>query len=279
MSESTDFSDPVKLMDDWELFVNNEKNTLLEKCLKVSKILEFNEIDISKEIEKINDLGRKFRNNISESKNPTYLISLLNEFMFDNEKFKGDLEDYYNPKNNCVNYVFEKHLGNPISLCILYSEIAKHVGLELKIVGFPSHMIVKYKEEMILDPFNRGRLLQLSDLHEILEQNYGDSIEFDIAYLDESSTEEILVRLLRNLRHSYEDSYDDVGLEYTLSMILKIFPDMPDENRDLGILCMKKKHYDVALLYLNDYLKIDPNAQDADHILNLIKICREKLNQ
>tara|TARA_Y100000590_G_scaffold265573_1_gene298347 strand:+ start:930 stop:1769 length:840 start_codon:yes stop_codon:yes gene_type:complete len=279
MSESENFSDPVNLLDGFESFVNNEKHSLLEKCLKISKILEFGEINISKEMEKIDDLGIKFRNNISESKNPTYLISLLNEFMFESEKFKGDLEDYYNPKNNCINYVFEKRLGNPISLCILYSEIAKYVGLELKIVGFPSHMIVKYKEEMILDPFNRGRLLELDDLQEILEQNYGNSIEFDNTYLNESSSEEILLRLLRNLKHSYEDSYDDGGLEYVLAMILKIYPDAPDENRELGILCMKKEYYDVALLYLNDYLKIDPNALDADHVLNLIKTCRDKLNQ
>tara|TARA_B100000686_G_scaffold82037_1_gene88581 strand:+ start:4418 stop:5257 length:840 start_codon:yes stop_codon:yes gene_type:complete len=279
MSESENSSDPVNVLDDFELFVNDEKNSLLEKCLMISKILEFDEIDISKEVEKINDIGIKFRNNISESKNPTYLISLLNEFMFDSEKFKGDLEDYYNPKNNCVNYVLDKRLGNPISLCILYSEVAKHVGLELKIVGFPSHMIVKYKEEMILDPFNKGRLLQLEDLHTILEQNYGDSVEFDNRYLNESTTEEVLLRLLRNLRHSYEDSYDDVNLQFTLLMILKIFPDAPDETRDMGILCMKREIYDVALEYLNDYLKIEPNAEDVDHILNLIKTCREKISQ
>ena len=279
MSESENSSDLVKVLDDFELFVNDEKNSLLEKCLMISKILEFDKIDISKEMEKINDLGIKFRNSISESKNPTYIISLLNEFLFDSEKFQGDLDDYYNPKNNCINYVLDKHLGNPISLCILYSEIAKFVGLELKIVGFPSHMIVKYKEEMILDPFNRGRLLQLDDLEEILEQNFGDTFEFDNSYLNESSTEEILVRLLRNFKHSYEDSYDDASFGFVLHMILDIFSKAPDETRELGIHYMKKEAFDIALEYLNYYLKIDPNALDADHVLDLIKTCRDKLSQ
>ena len=168
---------------------------------------------------------------------------------------------------------------SPRADTFLYSEIAKHVGLELKIVGFPSHMIVKYKEEMILDPFNRGRLLQLDDLQEILEQNYGDSVEFDNSYLNESSTDEILVRLLRNFKHSYEDSYDDASFGFVLHMILYIISKAPDETRELGIHCMKKEAYDIALEHLNNYLKIEPNAEDVDHILNLIKTCREKINQ
>ena len=106
------------------------------------------------EIEKIKELGQKFRDRIVESKNPTYTISLLNEFLFDVERFQGDLDDYYNPKNNFLNYVLDKKSGIPITLCILYTEIAKYTNIDLKIVGFPSHVIVKFEEEMILDPFN-----------------------------------------------------------------------------------------------------------------------------
>ena len=71
----------------------------------------------------------------------------------------------------------------------MYTEIAKYADLNLKIVGFPSHVIVKYEEEMILDPFNRGRLLELEDLQEILYQNYGDSVEFQADYLNQISDE------------------------------------------------------------------------------------------
>ena len=154
----------ISLISEWNSFVKNNNYNLIEKCLKLSQILEYPELEISKEIEKIKEIGITFRNRITESKNPTYVISLLNEFLFDNEKFQGDLDDYYNPKNNFLNYVLDKRSGIPITLCILYTEIAKYADLDLKIVGFPSHVIVKYEEEMILDPFNRGRLLELEDL-------------------------------------------------------------------------------------------------------------------
>ena len=75
-----------------------------------------------------------------------------------------------------------------ITIDIYNKNAAKYADLDLKIVGFPSHVIVKYEEEMILDPFNRGRLLELEDLQEILYQNYGDSVEFQADYLKDFYT-------------------------------------------------------------------------------------------
>ena len=98
----------ISLVSEWNTFVNNENFSLIEKCLKLAQILEYPELSISKELERIKEIGMNFRNRITESKNPTYLISLLNEFLFDVEEFQGDLDDYYNPKINFLNYVLER---------------------------------------------------------------------------------------------------------------------------------------------------------------------------
>lgn len=76
------------LVSEWNLFVNNNNYNLIEKCLKLAQILEYPELNITNEIEKIKELGLKFRDRIVESKNPTYTISLLNEFLFDVERFQ-----------------------------------------------------------------------------------------------------------------------------------------------------------------------------------------------
>ena len=269
----------ISLVSEWSSFVNSEKYNLIEKCLKLAQILEYPELEISKEIEKIKELGIDFRNKIAERKNPTHVISLLNEFLFDVEKFQGDLEDYYNPKNNFLNYILEEKSGIPITLCILYAEIAKYTNLDLKIVGFPSHVIVKYKEEMILDPFNRGRLLQLDDLQEILYQNYGDSVEFEAEYLNQISDEKIIIRMLRNLKNSYTDSFAYEMASICNKMILVILPDSPDEIRDMGILEQKLHNYENAIKFLNKYLEMEPNAEDVDFVLELIREIRDKINQ
>jgi len=267
------------LVSEWNSFVNNERYNLIEKCLKLAQILEYSELDISKEIDKIKELGIRFRNRITESKNPTYVISLLNEFLFDVEEFQGDLDDYYNPKNNFLNYILDKKSGIPITLSILYTEIARYADLDLKIVGFPSHVIVKYGEEIILDPFNRGRLLQLDDLQEILYQNYGDSVEFEAEYLNQIPDEKIIIRMLRNLKNSYTDSFAYEMASMCNKMILGIIPDSSDEIRDMGILEEKLENHDDAIKFLNKYLEMEPNAEDVDFVLELIREIRDKISQ
>ena len=154
----------------------------------MAQILEYPELDISKYIEKINDISNSLKAKIGEVKNSTYLISMLNEHLFDELGFYGAEEDYYDPANSFLNIVLDKKTGIPITLSIIYSEIAKNIGLDLQIVGFPGHVIVKYEEEVILHPFYRGRLLTIEDLEGILSRNFGEDVEFIPEYLNSATS-------------------------------------------------------------------------------------------
>ena len=261
---------------EWFSFVKNPNFNLVEKCLKFAQILEYPDLDIEKYIEKITKMGMSLKESVSDVKNPTYLISMLNEHLFENLGYSGDDDDYYNPKNNFLNEVIDKKTGLPITISILYVEVAKFIGLDLKIVGFPSHILVKYNEEMILDPFYDGRLLDIDDLQEILDTNYGGEIEFKPEFLDEISSEQILVRLTRNLKNSYVQSFVYDKALRCVNMVLAIEPESPDDIRDKGILEERLLNYDSALKYLNKYLEINPNAEDVDFILELIRSIKTK---
>jgi len=264
---------------EWISFSKNSKHNLIEKSLKLAQILEYYDLDIPKYIEKINEIGNSLKLKISDVKNSTYLISMLNEHIFEKYGFQGDDEDYYDPRNNFLNAVIDKKTGIPITLSIIYSEVAKHIGLDLRIVGFPGHVVVKYEEEMIIDPFYRGRLLTINDLEEILYRNFGDGVEFIPEYLNTATTDQILTRLLRNLKNAYTQSYAyDKAMRCT-DMILGIRPESPEEIRDKGILEERLLHYNEALPLLNKYLELEPEAEDADFILELIKSVREKTNR
>ena len=256
---------------EWLSFVRNPSFNLVEKSLKLAQILEYPDLDIDVYIKKINRIGKSLKESISDVKNPVYLISMLNEHLFMNLGFRRDDGDYYNPKNNFLNDVIDKKSGIPVTMSILYVEIAKFVGLNLRIVGFPGHIIVKYDEEIILDPFHDGRLLSIDDLQSILSANFGGELKFEPNYLDELSSEQILVRLARNLKNSYmKTSVFDKALRCT-NMVLAIQPESPDAIRDKGILEETMLHHEIALKYLNLYLKTNPNAEDVDFILELIK--------
>jgi len=264
---------------EWISFSKNLNYNLIEKCLKMAQILEYPELDISKYIEKINDISNSLKAKIGKVKNSTYLISMLNEHLFDEIGFHGAEEDYYDPGNSFLNIVLDKKTGIPITLSIIYSEVAKNIGLDLQIVGFPGHVIVKYKDEVILDPFYRGRLLTIEDLEGILSRNFGDIIEFVPEYLNSATTEQLLTRLLRNLKNAYTQSYAYDNAMKCTDMILGMRPESPEEIRDKGILEERLLRYDKALPLLNKYLELAPEADDADFILELIKSVREKSNQ
>ena len=266
--------DPFVL--EWISFSKNPNYNLIEKCLKLAQILEYHELNVSKYIEKINDIGKSLKIKMGQVENPTYLISILNEYLFDELGFHGAEEDYYDPGNSFLNIVLDKKTGIPITLSIIYAEIAKNIGLDLRIVGFPGHVIVKYKNEIILDPFYRGRLLTINDLEEILDRNFGDGVEFIPEYLNEATTEQLLTRLLRNLKNAYTQSYAYDNAMKCTDMILGMQPESPEEIRDKGILEERLLRYDRALPLLNKYLELQPEADDADFILELIKSVREK---
>ena len=264
---------------EWVAYSSDPKYNLVEKCLKLAQILEYPDLDITQNIQKINDIAKSLKVLLSDVKNPTYLISMLNEHLFTTLEFQGDTDDYYDPKNNFLNEVLSKKSGIPITLSILYVEIAKRIGLDLKVCGFPSHVVVKHGEDIILDPFGGGRLLSMEDLEEILYRNFGEEIEFSPEFLDELPEDKILVRIIRNLKNSYAQSYAYDKALRCADMILAVEPDSPDEIRDKGIVLERLQKYQTALDHLNKYLEIAPEAQDVDFILELIRNTREKLNQ
>ena len=263
---------------EWVSFSKNLNYNLVEKCLKMAQILEYPELNISKYVEKINEMGNSLKIKIGQVKNSTYHISMLNEYLFDELGFDGAEEDYYDPGNSFLNVVLDKKTGIPITLSIIYAEVAKSIGLDLQIIGFPGHVIVKYKEEIILDPFYSGRLLTIEDLEEILTRNFGEVDVLVPEYLNEATTEQLLTRLLRNLKNAYTQSYAYDNAMKCTDMILGMQPESPEEIRDKGILEERLLRYDKAIPLLNKYLELQPEADDADFILELIKSVREKSN-
>ena len=273
---SQDF-DPI--VADWVSFISNPRYTLVEKCLKLAQTLEYPDLSISEYAQKLSMMGKTLRDSLTDVKNPTYLISMLNEYMFDALGFVGEQDDYYNPKNNFLNVIIDKKSGIPITLSVIYVEIAKHIGLDLRLVGFPSHVLVKYSEEMILDPYGKGRLLTADDLQDILDRNYGGGVQFSPEFLNETDDEKILIRMVRNLKNSYIQSFNYDMAMHCINMILGVEPDSLEEIRDRGILESRSLQYNHAIMSLNRYLELSPEAEDADFVLDLIRSIKERINQ
>ena len=262
-------------VEEWVAYSKNPRYTLVEKCLKLAQVLEFPRLALDHYIQNLNHMGEGLRNSISEVKNPTYLVSMLNEYMFGTLGFEGNSDDYYNPRNNFLNTVIDTRKGIPITLSIIYIQLGRYIGLDLKPIGFPGHFLVKNSEDMILDPFNRGVLLDLGDLEGILGSIYGGEARFRPEYLDEVGPEKILVRIARNLKNSYMQSFNYEKAKHCINMVLGIAHDEPEEVRDMGIVQSRLLQNDLALQSFERYLELAPEADDVDYVLEMIRRIKE----
>lgn len=275
---------------DWKNVVANpikateDTNQLAEYSLHVSRILAYPELDIEHTIKQIDAMGNELSEKIKNLRRlrPTQLIEEINEFFFNKMGFKPNAHDYYNPANNYLNIVFERKTGIPITLSIIYMRIALMLDFKLFPVNFPAHFLVKYllddqTAEIIIDPFNMGRIMDDYSLKELLERSYPrQNIVLTRALLNNATPSQVVVRLLNNLKNSFYESDDLDRAELANEMIASIDETNPFSIRDRGMIFLKRGQQSEALAMLTKYLEMHPETNDADTILEIIRQIRSQ---
>lgn len=262
---------------------NDEDINLAEAALLYAKE-EYPDLDIEKYLRKINLIAEEINKNLSRGNDPNYLIGEINTYLFAVAGFRGNRGDYYDPKNSFLNDVLDRKKGIPIMLSVLYMEIANRLGLNLKGVGFPGHFIVKYsgpEGEILIDPFNEGRTLSHKECQDILDRVYNGGVEFQRYMLELSTKKQILVRMLNNLKNIYWSSKNYLKALSIVEFILLITPDSVTEIRDRGMIYYQLECFSQALLDLEKYLRIYPEAPDEKIIRGyfpLLKDLSAKIN-
>ena len=257
----------------------NDPSKLAEYALQISRIVAYDNLVIDDELSKIGDFGRKIAKSVKNSSEsrPTQLIERINHQLFKVENFKGNRDDYYNPSNSLLNTVIKRRTGNPITLSILYIQLANSLNFTLYPVNFPSHFMVKYvlddeENEIIIDPFNEGRIMDDYSLKELLDHFYPKmNIALTRKLVAKASNPDVIIRMLNNLKTSFFECQDMDSAELVNEMILNINRDDQHSLRDKGMVFLHKKSYSQALEFFNLYLEKFPEANDVDTILELIR--------
>lgn len=257
----------------------NDPSKLAEYALHISRIVAYDHLIIKDELLKIDEIGKKINKsmkNFSESR-PTKLIEKINHQLYKIENFKGNRDDYYNPSNSLLNIVVKRKTGNPLTLSILYIQLAHSLNFTLYPVNFPSHFMVKHvlddeENEIIIDPFNEGRIMDDYSLKELLDHFYPKmNIALTRKLVDRASNPDVITRMLNNLKTSFFECQDLDNAELVNEMILDINSEDQHSLRDKGMVFLHKKKYKQALEFFNSYLEKFPEANDADTILELIR--------
>ena len=242
--------------------------------------LEFPQLTIRSYLEKIDQIGSIIKERIRPNPNPSRIAAAINQVLFEELRFSGNTEDYYNPRNSFLNEVLDHRVGIPMTLSILFMELARKFNLQVEGINFPSHFLVKYREgekDVYLDVFNKGRTLSESDFQSILDQVYGGKIAFNPHFLAPANKRQILLRMLNNLKQIYLTSHDYRKALTVVEMMLTVQPDQLSDMRDKGILEYHLRMYEEAFRDLQLYISKAPDAGDADIIMNLIDQIRSLL--
>jgi regulator of sirC expression with transglutaminase-like and TPR domain len=246
----------------------------------MSRILAYPDLDVNSILKKIDTMGEELRQSIKKFMplRPTQMIGQINNFLFKDKQFKANVQDYYNPLNSYLNIVLQHRSGIPITLSILYMRIASSVNFKLYPVNFPAHFLIKHilddgdDVEIIIDPFNGGRIMDDYSLKALLDQFYPhQNVSLTHAFVEKATVGQVMIRMLNNLKASYYESQDLDKAEIANEMIISIDQHNPDAMRDKGMILLKRGKSTEAVKMLNLYLELDPEAEDADDVLDIIR--------
>jgi regulator of sirC expression with transglutaminase-like and TPR domain len=267
------------------MVAQNECDLELDRAALLIAAEEYPHLDLEKSLRQIEALADLARAEDDQTAPPLTRIMRLGSLLFDQMGFRGNAEDYFDARNSFLNDVLDRRMGIPITLSVLYMEIARRIGLRLFGVGLPGHFIVKFVGEggeILIDPFNGGRLLSEQKCREMIEEKYNGEMLFVPNFLYAVTKKQILKRMLQNLKGIYARAAD---YPKTLDMIERMLllnsegHEAAYEIRDRGLVYSGMKRYALALADLEEYLKRVPQATDGKEIKERINQLRQKQAQ
>jgi regulator of sirC expression with transglutaminase-like and TPR domain len=258
---------------------------LLEATVAVA-MDEYPELDVQTVLGDVDQLLARLRRRLPADAGPLQRLRLLNQFFFQDLGFGGNVNHYYDPDNSYLNVVLRTRRGIPITLAVLWLELAQGLGLQARGVNFPGHFMVKVnlpQGQVVLDPFT-GQSLSREDLSERLEpfkRRNGLVDEFDVPvglYLQSAAPRDILARVLRNLKEIHNAQEDWPRLVAVLDRLVILQPDAWTDIRDRGLAWAELGQPARAVADLESYLAHAEDPLDADAIAERLKSLRRELS-
>jgi len=263
------------------LVQSDDQFPLLEAAASIAQD-EYPDLDVQQVLGDVDQLLARLKRRLPSDAAPLARLRALNQFFFNDLNFGGNVNDYYDPDNSYLNAVLRTRRGIPISLAVLWMELAQGLGLQARGIGFPGHFMLKVtlpKGQVVIDPFT-GKSLSREELSERLEPyKRGNGLvgEFDVPlglYLQPASSREIIGRMLRNLKEVHRAQEDWQRLIAVLDRIIALLPEAWGEYRDRGIAHAEQGSTAAALRDLEAYLVHAEDALDIDAIAERVAALR-----
>jgi len=270
---------PIRKLPEWAELASLDDGALplLDVALLIARD-EYPDLDPRRYALQVQGHASHLRGAVERESHLALKMRTINRYLFEEVGYAGNHDEYYDPRNSYLNEVFERRLGNPISLALVQMAVSREIGLPLDGVSFPGHFLVRLPVDngvLVMDPFNRGRPLDVDELRQRASTHLGGGMPDDDALsqiLNPASNRAILVRMLRNLHGVYHKHGDWERAVRSADRVLRLLPDDPEALRDRGLGYLAIGHHAGAREDLRRYLQRQPGAGDAARIrLRLIE--------
>jgi regulator of sirC expression with transglutaminase-like and TPR domain len=239
------------------------------------------DLDMEYYLKQIDDFARRARMRVEGVVGGPAIAAALSAYLFEEEGFRANQNDYYNPSNSYLNDVIDQRAGIPISLGILYIAIARRLDLPVHGVNFPGHFLIRYsdsKDTFYIDPFLKGRLLTEEACRRRFVATFGDELTYRPEFLTPILNVDVLLRMLSNLKMAHVFQQDLQQILHTIDLLLTFTGGHPEQIKERGLLYYQMECFRPALDDLENYLEQVPLAQDRFQIKECVDDLRNKCN-
>lgn len=279
------FTAPTTLEYFSSLVQSDAQFPLLEAAISLAQD-EYPHLDVQQVLGEVDQLLAGVKRRIPADAPATHKLRILNQYFFDDLKFGGNLNDYYDPGNSYLSVVLHSRRGIPVSLAVLWLELAQGLGLSARGVGFPGHFMLKVslpQGQAVIDPLT-GQSISREELAARLEPYRGGSgledgqEEVPLGlYLQVAPPRQIIARMLRNLKEIHKTQADWQRLVAVQDRLLVLLPQAWDEYRDRGLAHAELGQLRQAVRDLETYLVQTRDGHDRPAVTEHLDRLRRSL--
>ena len=251
------------------LFAKQDFAADLTRAALLVARLEYPKLDLEASLRKLQALAEVVAPKLEADRSPTGVIQTLNRFLFDQEGFQGNTEDYYDPRNSLLNDVIERRTGIPITLSVVYLDLARRLNLPFFGVGLPGHFVVKYDDGdtlLFVDPFYGGEVLDRVGCVARALSVLGKPVAVEDLDFDAVAERAVIQRMLGNLRGIYTSGEQYRKAAQVLYLLSALDPADAELHKQRALMHYQIRDLSRARRDFEQYLALSPEASDVDEV-------------
>jgi regulator of sirC expression with transglutaminase-like and TPR domain len=237
--------------------------------------IEYPELEAEPILDRLNEMASRLGDRLRNFNDGRDFVEKAQGFLFEELGFHGNEENYHDPLNSCLNQVLERRTGIPITLSVLYMEIARRLAMPVYGIGLPRHFVVQFDDgnyATFIDPFHGGKAITASECYALAGSPVADP-----SLLRRVSKKQIAMRMLQNLHGAYLRRRDFDRAVATLDLMIVGSPGTAAWYKRRGALLVELSRFQAARRDLARYLELEPDAADREEIQKHIEAIHRRI--